>query len=560
MRARLALALFVVTAPLACGDATPAAPADAAVDAPPPDAGPITGPARFAVEHYDYDLDLEARRATARLRLRVSAGGDCVALPFRPASAEEVTLDGAPARDVAVADGRLTACDPTGRGWAAGSTVTLAASATLPVGTLRSTQVGFSTRRDLAGGNFTYLLSWVAQCDRFGPCDSDPGVFATYHFNVTHPEGTRVFCPGTVTPTATRTECDFAFAGGPTYSTFGVMAGQRWVERPLGRAGKVTLTLYDLPGSGLAEALDPGRVQGMVDFMVERFGPYPYGDALRFVVAPTTWAGFEHPGNIALAQTLASGNPEHTTFHEIAHQWAGDQTTLASTRDFVWKEAMAEYLSFVYEATRLGEARALTSARIWKDSARSLRFHPVPAGDVAINDFYGSAYGAGPMVLFRQLEVRYSRDAVMGALRDLLGRPRAISLDDVRRALEARTGASLAGYIQGWLVGDGAPAWPTARIERNTTADGAVTVTVNPRGSGRGMMFVVRVEGAAGERQDIAVDLGVDGSRPATVTARPGFVVTRATLDPDAQALVYEEPAAGSALVEAPPARPWLAP
>ena len=562
MRTRLPLVLLAVTAPLACGDepaATPAVDA-AAPDAPAVDAGPITGPARVSVEHYDVALDLETRRATARLRLRVTAAGDCVSLPFRPDAADDVTLDGAAARDVAVADGRITACDPGGAGWAVGRAVTLSAGATLPLGTLRSTQVGLSTRRDLAGGTFTYLLSWVGQCDRFGACDNDPGVFATYHFDVAHPAGTQVLCPGTVTPGATRTACDFAFAGGPTYSTFGVMAGQRWVERPLGRAGKVTLTLHDLPGSGVAEALDAGRLQGMVAFMAERFGAYPYGDALRFVVAPTTWAGFEHPGNIALAQTLASGNAEHTAFHEIAHQWAGDQTTLAAVRDFVWKESMAEYLSFVYESTRLGEARALTTARIWKDSARALRFHPVPSGDVALNDFYGSAYGPGPMVLFRQLEVRYSRDAVMGALGDLLGRPRALTLDDVRAALERRTGASLAAYVDGWLVGAGAPAWPTVRVERNTAADGAVTVAVNPRGAGRGMMFVVRVEGAAGERQDIAVDLGVDASRPATVTARPGFLVTRVTVDPDAQALVYEEPAAGGALVEAPPARPWLAP
>lgn len=565
MRHRVRLALFAVIAPLACGGDDPAAtpPADASTDAPPMDVPadvPITGPARFSVEHYDYDLDLETRRATARLRVRLRAGGDCLALPFRPEAAEEVTVDGAPARDVMVADGRLAACDPTGHGWAAGSTVTLSVSATLPTGTLRSTQVGFSTRRDLAGGTFTYLLSWVAQCDRFGPCDNDPGVFATYHFDVSHPSGTQVLCPGTITATPTRTSCDFAFAGGPTYSTFGVMAGQRWVERSLGRAGKVALTLHDLPGSGVAEALDPSRVRGMLTFMSERFGPYPYGDALRLVVAPTTWAGFEHPGNIALAQTLASGNAEHTTFHEIAHQWAGDQSTIASVRDFVWKEAMAEYLAFVYESTRITEGRGLLTARVWKDSSRSLRHHPVPSGDVAINDFYGSAYGPGPMVLFRQLEVRYSRDAVMGALQDLLGRPRALSLADVRQALERRTGADLEAYVRGWLVGEGAPTWPTARVERNTAADGAVTVTVNPHGSGRGMMFVVRVEGASGERHDIPVDLGIDGSRPSTVTARPGFVVTRVTIDPDAQALVYEEPAPGSALAEPPPARPWLAP
>lgn len=577
MRPRLPLLVLSAIAPLACGSDPPAASADAgsdvpavmdAADASHADAPPavdvvFTGPARVTVEHYDYDLDIPARRGSARLRLRVTAAGDCVSLPFRPATAAEVTLDGVAARDVVVEGGRITACEPTGRGYAVGSTVTFAAGSSVAgTATLRNTQVGFTSRPDAAGGTFTYLLSWVGQCDRFAPCDNDPGVFATYHFNVTHADGVRVFCPGTITPVdATRTECDFRFAGGPTYSTFGVMAGQRWVEHDLGRAGSVALTLYDLPGTGVAAALDAARVRGMVEFMSGRFGAYPYGDALRFVVAPTTWAGFEHPGNIALSETLARGNPEHTTFHEIAHQWAGDQTTLASVRDFVWKEAMAEYLSFVYESTRVGEARGLTTARIWKDASRTLANHPVPRASVPINEFYGSAYGPGPMVLFRQLEVRYSRDTVLRALADVLGRPRALSLDDLRRALEARTSASLEAYVNGWLVGDGPPSWPTVRVARNTAADGPVTVTVNPRGTGRGMMFVVRVEGAGGERLDVPVDLGIDGSGPTVVTARPGFVVTRVTVDPDAQALVYEEAGAESAFSShGPPVEPWMAP
>ncbi len=572
MRTRAPLLLLAVTAPLACGDDRPSsvvlvdAGTDASPDVPvvdvPVDVPVTPGAARVIVEHYDYDLDVAARRGRASLRLRVTAAGDCVSLPFRPTAADDVTLDGAPARDVMVAGGRLVACDPTGQGYAVGSTVTLAAGSSLMgTATLRNTQVGFSSRVDSAGGNFTYLLSWVGQCDRFGACDNDPGVFATYHFNVTHAANQRVFCPGTITPTETRTECDFRFEGGPTYSTFGVMIGQRWLDHPLGRAANVDLILYDLLDTGVTAALDATRVQGMVSFMSERFGRYPYGNTLRFVVAPTTWAGFEHPGNIALAQTLANGNAEHTVFHEIAHQWAGDQTTIASVRDFVWKEAMAEYLSFVYESTRLGDARGITTARIWKDSARSLTNHPVPRAEVPINEFYGSAYGPGPMVLFRQLEVRYSRDAVMGALTDLLGRPRAISLDDVRRALEARTSANLAAYFTGWLVGDGAPVWPTARVTRNTVADGPVTITVDPHGTGRGMMFVVRVEGAAGERLDVPVDLGIDGAGSPTVTARPGFVVTRVTVDPDAQALVYaDNTASGAPAASAPPVRPWLAP
>ncbi|MCP4446571.1 MAG: hypothetical protein GY811_14675 [Myxococcales bacterium] len=46
----------------------------------------------------------------------------------------------------------------------------------------------------------------------------------------------------------------------------------------------------------------------------------------------------------------------HTTSNEIAHHWAGEQTTLLETHDFVWKEAMAEYLVFVHKTENI-EAR-----------------------------------------------------------------------------------------------------------------------------------------------------------------------------------------------------------
>ena len=69
-------------------------------------------------------------------------------------------------------------------------------------------------------------------------------------------------------------------------------------------------------------------------------GPYPYGKALRLVIGPTYWLGFEHPGNIVLAQNLVTQRAQidaysdplrHVLMHEITHQWAGDHATLADT-------------------------------------------------------------------------------------------------------------------------------------------------------------------------------------------------------------------------------------
>ncbi len=540
---------------VACGDdPTPNSAPDASVDAPHDvadasadaidDTPPVTGSARVSVTHYDYTIDLASRAVSARLTLRVESGGDCLTMPFRHASADEVRIDDVEARDVRVESNTLTACDATSRGWAAGRTVTLAVRSTEPASTWRPTQVGFSTRTSASGGTFTYLLSWVGECARHGPCDATPSAFATWRFTVTHPEGTEVLCPGTVTPGKTETVCVFDHRGGPAYSTLGVLAmSGGWRRADLGTARGVRLTLHDTTRSGVTDAVDRTHLRGFLEWMVGRFGAYPYGDELRFVVAPTYWAGFEHPGTVSLAETLvASRRLDHTMRHETAHQWAGDQSTVATTRDFVWKEAMAEYLSFVYEDENALRTDASATLESWRASAGTADHYPVPDEELPLVSYYGSAYGPGPMILFRQLEVMFSRRQVLDALSMLLGRERALSVDDVRAALEATTGARLDGYIRAWLRGAGAPAWPGASVTREDRGDGSVTVTVRVQTRDavvRPCKFTVRLTGDGGARYDVPITVGLDGSQPAPVTVRPGFTVTGEEVNPLYEALVW---------------------
>ena len=152
----------------------------------------------------------------------------------------DVFLDGEGATSFEVADGTLTAC---GDGWEAGEVLDLDVFFTHPVGTWEDSQVGLTTTWD--GADQTYLLSWVGECDRHGPCDARPDQFATYRFEVTHPEGVQVLCSGHVTAEPGRTTCDFPYAGGPTYSTFGFLAGPEWTATTLGGDwGGLTATLY----------------------------------------------------------------------------------------------------------------------------------------------------------------------------------------------------------------------------------------------------------------------------------------------------------------------------
>ena len=509
------------------------------------------GPAAVTVLHYDYAFDLESRAAAVVATLRVDMPGDCVSLPMRAGGLEGVLLGGEPITDGALEEGVLTAC---GRGWDAGEEVPLEAHMVVALETWEDSQVGYSATTDAEGAPFQYLVSWVGGCDRFGPCDSAPDRFATYRFTVTHPAGVQVLCPGALTPGETETVCELAQPA-PTYSGFGLAAGPSWARVPLGSWGGIEATLFDMPSVDMAPALDADAHARFVDWMAERFGPYPYGDELRFFVGPTYWSGFEHPGNIALSDVLHTAPSSyadpltHVVNHEIAHQWAGDHTTLAAARDFVWKESMAEYLSFVFEEEELEGETGLATARAWKTFAAGAAYYPVPEEEPPLLDWYGDVYGPGPMILFRQIEGLYGREAVMAALAELIGgdEPAARSIEDVQAALEAATGADLASYFDTWIFGAGAPSWPVFEATWTQSAAGPLSYAVRqsaPASPLYGCAFTVAFT-RGDQRADAWIDLGPDGVAEVTGTIEPGFRATAAIVDPDGQCLAY--PATGAA-------------
>ncbi len=517
-------------------------------DGPGPDAAPPTGPARVRVDRYQYELSLEDRQSSSTLTLHLIEGGDCITLAQKNPNliAASVTLDGVPAR-VTTTPATLTAC---GAGWFAGTDVTLAARMTQGLSTLGASQVGYSVTNDGSGQPLWYLVSWVGGCDRFGPCDPTPSAFAHYSFTVHHRAGVRALCPGRITPGELVTTCEFDYAGGPTYSTFGLIATPSWTVTELGTWGTVRTTLYDRPGSGIGPLIDADYHRGFLAWMVDHFGPYPYGDELRIAVGPTYWSGFEHPGNIVLDDGLdrPMSSPylhpvSHVLTHELAHQWAGDQTTLVDTYDFVWKESMAEYLSFLYEAEVDPLAAAITNA-YWKSSSRGARYFPVPSGRPALFDYYGDVYGPGPMVLFRQLEAMTSRPRVVAALKMLLGHERAISVADVQAALETTTGLDLDRYFDIWVRGAGAPTWATFTVAVSGDAPNQSVVVTETSAVAHPCDFDIGLQGAGGETGRVRITRGVDPQPTTTVATGVPWAVTATVLDPDSECLAFAPTAA----------------
>jgi aminopeptidase N len=492
-----------------------------------------------AVQRYNYSFDVATAHATVGLDI-VNHAGDCFSIGSEINAATHVTWNGAPATSSAMEGSTLKVC---GKSVAAGEPLTITSEVDVPSKTFFGLDVGFSRKKDMAGGDFTYLLSWVGGCDRFGPCDDNPARLTTFHFDVTHDPNNVILCPGTLTPGNDVTRCDLTDTLAPTYSAFAIAADPLWKRNAYGTAAGVDLVFYEVPGGALAATLDKASVTAYMQWITGLLGPFPYGKELRFAGAPTAWLGFEHPANIILHEALPSfGTPYqdttmHVLMHEIAHQWAGDRSTLSKRTDFVWKEATSEYLSYVFEDEQRPPGEASTTRAYWDGISLQSQYFPRPTDVPApeVQTFYGDTYGPGPMVLYVQLEAMLGRQTVLEGIQGFLLQPGARSVADLCKALSIASGQDLKPYFNAWVFGTGKPEWPSFVVSTEQTGD-QVTVTVTQQNASKklyGCKVEILVQGDT-KAATAVVDFGVapeNATAKATVTlVEP---VKGTVLDPD---------------------------
>lgn len=443
---------------------------------------------------YDFHIDLASGVARSIVHVAVAEPGSCYSLPsVHPVL--DVRWNGEqPARST-WRDGVLEVCGAA----PAGSSLTIEGAVTIPEET--SGEVGLR-RRPLGTGVYTSLLSWIEGCARLGPCDPAPDVLVDVRVEVTHAAGEVVLCPGRRSASATTTRCEVTAA--PTYSAFTIAAYSGWIRAPFAEVDGLRIDFYEPPTSRLAISIAPADVAAFVRWMVQLFGAFPYGDELRVAGAPMQWLGFEPPANILLRHDLSNtpstdyANPAlHALLHEIAHQWAGNRTTLRHRLDIVWKEAIAEYLTYVYEDEHRPIAEAMATRRLWNRIGTPASYYPLPKDDPppVFETFTADVYGTGPAILFLQLEGLLGRAAVMDAIRRFLAQPGPRSLSSLRGDLEAATRLDLGPYFAAWVEGQGDPERP--RFQIRTDRQGAeltVVATQEPVPSGQILPCVVEVE------------------------------------------------------------------
>lgn len=505
-----------------------------------PGGAPPTGAIPGKVARYDYVIDADVWTADTSLTVDVTPpGGDCTAFELRATLSGDVTWNGDLATNVSADAGVFNACGTLG---ISSGPLTVRAPTTFNKKKYFGLDVGFSRTTNMDGGDFWYMLSWVGGCDLFGPCDADPGTLSEFHFDIHHQAGVPVLCPGKLTPGETVTHCDIAGSLAPTYSAVAFASDAQWEKKPFMTANGVDWVFYEVPSGNLAASLDVPTMTQFFGWLTGLLGPYPYGTELRFAGGPTAWLGFEHPANIVLLEDMDalvsdySDTLTHVTMHETTHQWAGDRSTIATAGDFVWKEATAEYLPYVFEDEQMAPGIAAATRAYWDDISMFSQHFPRPTDDPLppVNTFYGDVYGPGPMTLYVQLEALIGRDKVLAGIQAFLKEPGARSVDELQQALETAAGVNLNAYFDSWVYGQGVPEWPTMLIE--TQQNGAeVTVTVTQQNpSGKIYPCVVEVDvQSASETVTATINYGVaPASATASATVTLADPVMGATLDP----------------------------
>ena len=385
-RARLALAASLLAA-CASAPATPSAPgaqtltaeADAGVSVPPPTFRLPTD-VRPTAERISLRLDPRSATFTGMVRIQLSIGTPVQAfwlhaqdLSVRRASISQGGTE-RPARTT-VASPDLLAVVPPAPLAPGQAELVLEYQGTIDA--QRSRAIYAVVERDAA-----YLYTFFEPVDarRAFPCFDEPSFKIPWELEIAVPPGNGAFAntaeasrqtgpDGWLTIRFGRTRplpsYLVAFAAGP----FDVVAGAP--------AGHHQTPLRFIVPQGHREEL--AYMQASVPRMVQLLEdatevPYPYGK-LDVLIVPRYWGTMEHPGLVALGQTLMLFHPgvealarqqwgSSIAIHELAHYWYGDLVTTAWWDDTWLNESFGSWME-AKVTDRLEPA--------WRWSRRALR-------------------------------------------------------------------------------------------------------------------------------------------------------------------------------------------
>jgi aminopeptidase N len=220
-----------------------------------------------------------------------------------------------------------------------------------------TTTDGLIIRTDSSGRRTVFADNWPDRAHRWLPLEDHPSDKATVDFHVEAPAGMTVVANGTRArvDTLPRGRRVWHFRMPQRIPSYGMVIGAGpLVTTGLGDGGCavrcVPVDAVTFPEDSARAVSGPfRRAAGMVDYLSDLLGPFPY-DRLSHVQSTTIFGGAENPTAVFYNTKAISGGTlsEVTVAHETAHQWFGDAVTEDDWHHLWLSEGFATYLAAMW--------------------------------------------------------------------------------------------------------------------------------------------------------------------------------------------------------------------
>lgn len=433
-----------------------------------PSAGPRAGPAEglgdlyyptdgnpgYDVTAYDittsYDPASSVFTSTADVTAKATAHRRTFDLDLEPAmTVTRVTVDGAPATFSRLLPHELVIRPAVGL--TAGSSLRV----TVDYHGAVTESSAISGWHRLSGGGGV-MAGEPHSCAYWYPCNDYPTDKATFRLTATVPARFTVVSNGLEGPTTsdgsgadeTSTYRWNLATPTATYLTT-ILIDQLTVRRSRLPGGTPVVDAFSPDARG--EEANEAKLPSILAFLASKFGPYPAPAAGGlFVDAPVGFSLETFTRPVYTAQVDFS-----TIVHENAHQWWGDNVSVASWKDVCFNECMASYAQWLWQ-----EHTGLNLDDYYRHSVNTVDFD-APLYDMgAGNEFdYAGVYQKGAY-FEHALRRKIGNDetyfgALQGIQRDFAGGN--MSMIQFRDELSRRTGVDLTSFWREWVLTTGRP-------------------------------------------------------------------------------------------------------
>ncbi|PWD51804.1 hypothetical protein C8046_15285 [Serinibacter arcticus] len=220
------------------------------------------------------------------------------------------------------------------------------------------------------------------------------------------------------------------------------------------------VTIYNTFSPGVSQAVKDraARTGEIQDFFEDFFGPYPFttnggqftNDSLGYALETQTRSSYSRNASLG------------TIAHEIAHQWIGNNVTVASWADMCLNECLAEYAAswlWAEHSSGTNLATKYTGTLTPRLAPAQAAYWSRPLVDMGAGNEFNDVYGRGSLAVHAlRLELG---DEAFFTLLERWATEKAdqnVSFSDFEDLVDDVAGRDVSGFMTAWFRSTGVPA------------------------------------------------------------------------------------------------------